>query len=238
MRKYIEGEELAERNISDIFWKCIKLMVEKKEKEACEIARNVGGMMGNLAAEYANAPKRVYIVNMSANRLAYLSAKLFFMAGMKDAFANFLKIGNGSPSIVAGVDRLIKEYHEGVEWLREVMKEDRVSVISLLSKINNEEVEKEFKPELIETAREEIDDVQYMALEALKNLAKKDEDVQKVFIALIDDWDEKVRMLSAEAMQNVKNELLGEQAKKALKEETNKYIAHLLQKIIQYNEGK
>jgi len=230
--------ELAERNISDIFWKCIKLMVENRENEAIEVAKNAGNILGNVAAEYANAPKRTYLVDMSANRLAYLSLKLFFTAGMKDAFGNFVRSGNGSPPFVAGMDRLIKERPEVAEWLKEAMEENAEPVLAVLSKINNEEVEEKFKRELIETAREEIDDVQYMALEALKNIAKKDEEVQKVFIALIDDWDEKVRALSAEAMQNVKNEFLAEQAKKALKEETNKYIANLLQKIIEYNEGK
>ncbi|MGC8899165.1 MAG: HEAT repeat domain-containing protein [Candidatus Micrarchaeia archaeon] len=238
MRKYIESRELAERNISDIFWKCMELMVENREKEAIEIAKNAGAMMGSVAAEYANAPKRTYLVDMSSNRLAYLSAKLFFTANMKDAFDNFVKVGNGSASVVTGMDRLIKEQPKVVEWLRELMEENAEAVLAVLSKINNEQVEEKFREELIETAREEIDDVQYMALEALKNIAKKDEEVQKVFIALIDDWDEKVRMLSAEAMQNVKNELLAEQAKKALKEEKNKYIAHLLQRIVEYNEGK
>jgi len=238
MRKYIEGGELAERNISDIFWKCIKLMVEGKESEAIEVARSTGAILGNVAVEYASAPKRTYLVGMSANRLAYLSAKLFFTASMKDAFSNFVRRGNGFSSIVAGMDRLIKERPEVVEWLREEMEEDPNPVLAILSKINNEEVEEKFKMELMEIAKEEIDDMQYMALEALRNIAKKDEEVQKVFIALIDDWDERVRLLSAEAMQGVKNRLLAEQAKKALKEETNKYIIYLLQKIIEYNEEK
>jgi len=238
MRKHTEGIELAERNISDIFWKCIKLMVEKRENEAIELVKNNGDVIGGIAAEYASAPKRTYLVDMSANRLAYLSLKLFFKAGMKDAFRNFLIRGHGAPPLVAGMDRLIKEQPEAVDWLKEVMEENTESVLAILSKINNTEVEEKFKRELIEIAREEIDDVQYMALEALKNIAKKDEEVQKVFIALIDDWDEKVRLLSAEAMQGVNSEILAEQAKKALKEETNKYIAHLLQKIIKYNEVK
>lgn len=238
MRKYIESGELAERNISDIFWRCMRLMVENKEKEACEIAKNAGPIVGSVAAEYANAPKRTYLVEMSANRLAYLSAKLFFSAGMKDAFGSFVKVGDGSASVVAGMDRLVRERPDALEWLREMMEGNKEAVLALLSKINNEEVEEKFREELIEMAREEIDDIQYMALEALKNIAKKDGEAQKVFIALIDDWDEKVRMISAEAMQNVKNELLVEQAKKALKEETNKYIAHLLQRIIEYNEEK
>ena len=238
MRKYIESGELAERNISDIFWKCIKLMIENKEEEAERVAKNTGGMLGSVAADYASAPKRAYLVDMSANRLAYLSLKLFFKAGMKDAFENFLRTGNRSASIIAGMDRAIKEHPDAVEWLREIMKENSEAVLAVLSKINDEGVEEKFKKELIEIAKEEIDDVQYMALEALKNIEKKDEEVQKVFIALIDDWDEKVRMLSAEALQNVKNEFLGNQAKKALKEESNKYIVNLLQKIIEYNEGK
>lgn len=238
MRGYVESKELAEMNISDIFWKCIKLMIENKEEEAERIAKNAGGVLGSIAAEYASAAKSTYLVDMSANRLAYLSLKLFFKAGMKDAFGNFLRTGNGSASVVAGMDRAIKEHPDAVEWLREGMKENTGAVLAVLSKINDEGIEEKFKKELIEIANEEIDDIQYMALEALKNIAKKDEEVQKVFIALIDDWDEKVRMLSAEAMQNVKNEFLGKQAKKALKEESNKYIVNLLQKIIKYNEGK
>ncbi len=97
-----------------------------------------------------------------------------------------------------------KQIYLTLSWIKERIEKRDLDFLYLLKNMSKE-CQSLFLDQLLEIARKEIGKPQYLALEILEYFVDL-EDVKKLFIEFLDDWDKEVKKRAILALSSIKEE--------------------------------
>ena len=225
---------MHEENIDIIFWKIAEMMVNgeiDKVKSYTEYAT----LLPPILAKYINYPTTTaYLLDVSPPTLCHHIFKFFLIAKCNACFIRAINQIKRKFPVVLGIVRLINEERGKIEGVIKDMLNDMETRLIALEVVKNldKETGKLFLNEIMNIARNDIGEAQYMALEILTSYIDMEE-VEELFINYLDDWDPKVKAISAVALLNGKNkEKIVERVKSAMALERDKYVQFLYKRLL------
>ncbi len=226
---------MHEGNIDIMFWKVIKYMMEKKTDDAISLGGEYVKLFPPLLVKYLNKPEvSAYLVDVSPQILAYLMFKFFILLKCYGCIVNVLKGIKDKFSVVIAIVRLMDENEEAiVNVIKSILKDNDLKVVGIdIIKHMDKEKGEIFLDEIISIAKKDVGMAQYAALEVLTSYVDDDR-VEDLFISYIDDWDKKVRQISAIALMNgKKKEEIIDRVKSAMRFERDKYVLFLYKRLL------
>ncbi|MCK4319666.1 HEAT repeat domain-containing protein [Candidatus Micrarchaeota archaeon] len=230
MEKYKKSFDLNPR---DLFWKAM----EGEEKGVEQLEH----LIANLTITIINERQENYPVKITKTRLMKRVLEVIERMDWEEQFFRLLSESYDPPNkvephLLANLPKFL-ERERIYNWIKENIGDEKYAegVLAYLSHMKDEEIAEKLKEELMETAKTEIGRIQIFTLETLSVLLEKDEEVKKVFVDLMDDWDPATRKKAIELIAEMKkgDEKAVEKAREIMEYENIPYLKELLNKIIQ-----
>ncbi len=222
-------------NIRDLFWKIMASYAATKkpgvelttlEEDRFALMRVAVSILSqNQSEQYGLSPKFItaYTIQMM------LEGKWF------DAFGEFLELAMEKKHNIKGYVLAVLRKISGKDiteiFAGMLRNGDNASIaLELLAELDNEEINRELKKELIIFARGDIGANQKNAIKAISKL--DDEEVKKSFLILLSHWDSEARLEAAKALRTMNDPKLKDEIKKKLADESDPDVKVVLEEIL------
>ncbi|MFH2106901.1 MAG: HEAT repeat domain-containing protein [Candidatus Micrarchaeota archaeon] len=235
-----------DKNIRDVFWDIMGLYATKKEVSPEEIRHHENSRMAlvRIAVSTLSNPEKDSS-GLTPNFTALYTLMMLLDEDWEDAFIEFVSESYEAKKrpmlpVIVALNKLAENsrYKEKLSSLLSSMIRDRYSTectTAYLTELHNKEMVKEMKKELMIIARSDIEENQYNAINALTHI-QDEEDVQALFINLLNHWDEETRRMVAMILSEKVDSKVLKAAKRQMGFETNQYITKILKKIVSKGE--
>lgn len=227
-------------NIRDLFWRIMgsyaaakKPGVELKtlEHDRFALMRVAVSAISNPEGENFGLPPRF---------TSTYSIMMMLDGGWGDVLAEFLELGLDiklriRDYICGSIKKLIaqEKYRAGIfELLGAMLRKTASAQVALeyIAQINEPELSRSLKKELIIFARGDIGANQRNAIKAISEI-RDEPDVVKSFIVLLSHWDKEARLLAAKSLIGIDESEVKEAAARKAQSETDAEILKLLKRI-------
>jgi hypothetical protein len=227
-------------NIRDLFWKIMGsyaaakkpgLELGKLEHDRFALMRVAVSVLSNPEGENFGLPPRF---------TSTYSIMMMLDGGWGDVLAEFLELALDSKLRIrsytaSSLKKLIgqEKYRDGVFGLLGSMlrkNQSAPAALEYISEINEPDLAKSLKKELIIFARGDIGKNQQNAIRAISAI-KDEPDVIKSFIVLLSHWDKEARLAAAKALVGVESDEAKEAAAKKAETESDEEIRKILKGI-------
>lgn len=227
-------------NIRDLFWRIMGsyaaakkpgVELEKLEQDRFALMRVAVSVLSNPEGENFGLPPRF---------TSSYSIMMMLDGGWEDVLAEFLEIALDKKLRIreyaaASLKKLTaqEKYREGVfALLGAMLRKTSAAPVALeyVAQINEPELSRSLKKELIIFARGDIGKNQQNAITAISEI-KDEPDVIKSFIVLLSHWDKEARLLAANALVGVDDGEVKKAAAKKAEAETDDEIRRILKRI-------
>ncbi len=227
-------------NIRDLFWRIMGsyaaakkpgVELEKLEQDRFALMRVAVSALSNPEGES---------FGLSPRFTSTYSIMMMLDGGWENVLAEFLELGLDNKLrirgyITASLKKLAaqEKYRDGLFSLLSAMlrkTQDAPVALEYIAEINDAELSRQLKKELIIFARGDIGSNQRNAIKAIAEI-KDEPDVIKSFIVLLSHWDKEARLMAAKALVGVDDEEVRKAAEKKAGTETDPEILKLLKRI-------
>ena len=194
---------LLDENPSYHFWKAIEHAKSNEWDEALNHAERVKENLSFLAAKYWTSPKPLPITR---RQFSALVLSLLLKMDCKPCFFDLVNKVYKEVELSISIAKNIHKEQKLKEWVDEMLDSDayKSSALGIILNLPKEE-QKLFLDKVRKIAKNEVEKPQYIALDILRNFIDE-EDVKKIFTALVDDWDKEVRIKCVEALMPLAKE--------------------------------
>ena len=231
-------DALHEDNASDIFWSSVKLYIEGDEKSALAKIRENPSIIQSVASKHIQDNKSMMFVQVTRGTLANIIIEMFYKIEAIDCIKGLVRDTAGSLYLTIGLSKFIEENRKAEDLVKEMILDESIGLeaIKAIQKSSSETISRFLDP-IMECAKNEIGEKQYIALQLLAEHAEKKE-VRKIMVDFLDDWDSEVRRICALALAPFrKDKEVSKAASKALEVETEEDIRLLLIKLAGEGNG-
>jgi hypothetical protein len=212
----------SDENPRDVFWRLVEAYKEgEKFGELTARYSELREALVNIGCSVLEEEPRGYRVRASKTVIANALFSMVVAGGWKDSLERLLsnlyqrKKGPEVNMLVAFGNAFAKHPAVVGEWLKELLGAERPSeeVLSYILHAGDADMVRFLKAELLNIARTEINEPQVFAMESLGILLPEDGEVGKLFVQMMDDWDEETK---GAALNTLKRLELPEAGKKAV----------------------
>ena len=225
-------ETLEDVNVNSLYWKAIERVKNGNIDEAIKIIKDYVYLTPQIFSSYIKNEELKPLLDISKASLCYYTIMLYVKIDCIDCIRKLInEIGN-SIYLTIAFERIVKEdemiAREVINNLSQYSRELALLLFSL-----SDESKKKFLKEIINIAKYEFGEAQYLALQSLYNFIDEDE-VFKIFKFFVSDWDPKVRNIALNALLLLKErEDVKDLAKKLIKEETEESNLKIIKSILE-----
>lgn len=228
-------------NIRDLFWSIMGSYAATKKPgvDLKELEHDRFALMRVALSALSTQHTEHY--GLSSRFVSMYSVMMMLDGGWDDALQAFLERASEEKSGVASalsyaLKRLISSEHYAeplTEQLAHLVRDRGTSAtgLALAAKMENAELARSLKKELMIIARGDIGENQLNAIKALSPIMD-DDAVKKTFIIILSHWDAQARLAAAQALSSMKGDKeVKEAASKRLAMETDSQVKQVLKRI-------
>ncbi|NYZ73677.1 hypothetical protein H0O00_00885 [Candidatus Micrarchaeota archaeon] len=225
-------------NIRDVFWKLMASYADsgKPGMELSALENDRFPLMRAALSVLSGRQGEPY--GLVPRAIAAYSIMMMVDGGWKDALGSFLSEGADETAVRGEIAHALKgllgSYREAISEACAAMLRERKDTsvgLSYIAGMEDAELSRALRKELIIIARGGIGDDQMNAIKAI-SLIKEDEDVRKSLIILLSHWDAQTRLAAAEVLKTIAGDSDAKAAAaKRLPVETDARIKAILAKI-------
>ncbi len=212
----------SDANPREIFWALVEAYKENEGfEDLVEKYAGIREALINIGCTVLQEPPKAHRIRIAKAKLAKCIMAMIIMGKWGDvlerALANLYerKTGPDLNMLMAFGDAFANNTELVGGWLKEILKEERPSeeVLVYIGPLGDKNMVSYLREELLNIARTEINEPQVHSMEALALLLPGDEDVSKLFVDMMDDWDIETKKI---ALETVKAHPIPGAAKKAV----------------------
>lgn len=220
-------EGMLDENPSLAFWKAMEKAKENNLDSALVYAGKIRENIPYLTSKYLNQDIASFNIPLSKTMLADFSIKLIKLLGYQEGIGDLVLRAHKNIEISIA---LSKNWDDTLKnWIRKILSNDdyKIPMLEIIKKMEKKNQE-EFLENLVEIAKNEVDQAQYISLEILNEFSDKKE-VLELFLKFVDDWDKEVKIRAIEAVSkfNFKPEVR-KALERAYDDERDESIKHLI----------
>jgi len=229
-------------NIRDVFWKIMaSYAATKKPGVDLSTLENDRIALIRVAVSVLSSPHSGYY-GMSPRFMVNYTLMMMLDAGWEDTFVEFLEEASESRSDLGrNVMLCLRKLASGQEgyaqkirgYFAGMIRDRQTQAIALgyMAQIENPELAKALKKELIILARGDIGKNQLNAIKTI-SLLKNDDEVKKSLIILLSHWDREARLAAAEILRTMASDAeVKAAAKRKIPSESDGEIKKILETI-------
>ncbi|MBI5047246.1 HEAT repeat domain-containing protein [Candidatus Micrarchaeota archaeon] len=233
---------MPDTNIRDLFWQIMaSYATTKKPGVDLKTLENDRFALISISFSVLSTPHSGYY-GLSPVFIVKYTVMMFVDGEWKDAGMDFFaKCADSKPELeknsLAAMKKLllIEKYKQAInEYLVAMIRNRQTNSIAIkyVANLEDEELVKLMKKELMIVARGDIGDNQLNAIRALA-IIKDDEEVKKSLIILLSHWDREARFAAVDTLKVVKSDdQIKEAVKKRMDMENDPEIKKILEKMI------
>ena len=227
-------------NIRDVFWKIMGSYAATKKPglDLSAMEHDRFALMRVAISVLSRPHSELY--GLSPRFIASYTLMMMIDGGWDDTLIEFLERGSEEKlgmkkNIIFSIRKLLaqEEYKQLLEGHLTKMLRGRETVsvaLSYVAEMNNAELVRAMKTELIILARGDIGQNQLNAISAI-SLIREDEEIRKSLVILLSHWDAEARLVAAKSLEGVKDDNVKKAVEKRLKIETDPRIKKVLKRL-------
>jgi hypothetical protein len=226
-------ETLEDVNVNSLYWKSIEKIKNGKIEEAIMIIKDHIKFTPQICSLYIKNDELKPLIDISKASLCYYTIILYTEANCIECLKKLIDELGNSIYLAIAFERIIKEDEELAKEIISQLSQKSVRELSMLLSSLSNESKKKFLKEILDIAKYEFGEAQYLALQSLYPFIN-DEEVFKIFKFFASDWDPKVRNIALNALLLVKEkEEVKQLVKKLMKDETNENNLQIMKSILE-----
>ncbi|MBN2121862.1 hypothetical protein JW721_02295 [Candidatus Micrarchaeota archaeon] len=235
----------SDENPRDVFWRLVEAYKEgEKFGELAVQYPELQEALVNIGCSVLEEEPRGYRVRASKTVIANALFAMVVAGGWKDSLERLLsnlyqrKKGPEVNMLVAFGNAFATHPAVVGEWLKELLGSERPSeeVLSYVLHAGDADMVRFLRGELLNIARTEINEPQVFAMESLGILLPDDEDARKLFVQMMDDWDEETKKAALNTLKRVEIPEAGKKAVSMYPQEVSEETRMELEEIVVRNK--
>ncbi|MEM4272434.1 MAG: hypothetical protein QXH30_02495 [Candidatus Bilamarchaeaceae archaeon] len=234
----------SDANPREIFWAMVKACKEGGDVET--LAKRHSGIreaLVNIGCSVLKEESKAYRVKLTRAKLANCLFSMIVLGRWGDvlerAFSHLYERKKG-PDL-----NMLLAFGEGFSrhrsvvgpWLKQIITADRPpeAALSYIANAGDREMILDLRAELLNIARTEINEPQLYAMESLSVLLAEDNEVVKLFLDMMDDWDLETKQLALETLAGKEIPEAGKKAVSLYPYEQDERFRIMLERIVDKN---